>query len=284
MWLVYHHQHARQRWLQKPIISLQIVPRRQNFPIFISNLGCRELVHDCYATMTAKDYRLGHNISELDLSYVTSIALCNRMVQCGITYGYAFPSEASRLKQVASGIQLPSVLCNYIESVGRFVLSSGLSVVPWVDDYRHLFLENNEVQLDPFLLIEEEFRPDQRPEHWPLQIAKITGYNDATTRASRSGMKFRSVDNSDLTGSVEMVVSYARIDTMLLPKAPQIMTEAEAQLGACYRFRDYNQLEQWPGENKELLFDGFTAIPFEPKVVFSDVCVAAFKGASIATE
>lgn len=234
--------------------------------------------------MTAKDHRLNQNISELMLSYVTTLALCNRMVQCGIAFGYAFPTSASRLKQVASGIQLPTVLCQYVESVGRVTLSSGLSVVPHVADYNILFPEGSDLQLDPFLLLgDDALHP--RPADWPINVDVVANYNDATTRASRSGMKFRAVNNTDLTGKVEMVVSFTRIgQSMLLPKAPQVMTEAEAQLGACYRFRDYSQLQDWPGENKELLFDGFTAIPFEPRVVFSDVCVAAFKGSHISTE
>lgn len=262
--------------------SLQIVPRRHYFPIFTSNQGCVDLVRECYDTMIAKDHRLGQHMALHHMQYATCIALFNRMVQCGITYGYSFPRESSRLKQLAHGIQLPSVLATYVESVGLVKMHSGLAVVPYITDYAAWIRQSNGLLVDANDLLGEEDRPAE--EHWALSADRIVQYNGATTRASRTGMRFRSVDNTEYIGRVEMLVSYTRIATMLLPKAPQSMSAAEAQLGACYRFRDYSTIEEWPGENKQLLFDGFTTIPIEPRVVFSDLCVAAFKGASISMD
>lgn len=268
---------------EKPTTSLSIVPRKSYFPIFVSNFGCRDLASDCYRIIQAKDFRLANNITSPQLQYVTAISLLNRMVQCSIHYGYAFPLQASRLKQVASGIQLPSVLATYVEAIGSFVLTSGATVVPYVNDFTPLIIQALDVQFDPTGLLE----PGVVAEHeaWPIHVDTIVTYNEATTRASRSGMNFRIVNNNDFTGRAEMLVSYQHIGAdMLLPKAPQQMSEAEAQLGVCYRFRDYTQREAWLGEHKELMFDAFTAIPVDPKVIFSDVCVAAFKGATVSTD
>lgn len=173
------------------------------------------------------------------------------------------------------------MLATYVESIGSFVLSSGATVVPFVNDYVP-WVKNNVTMVDPMDFLTEEEIAECAGE-WPLHATTIVKYNGATTRAARSGMKFRVVNNTDLTGRVEMVVSYLKLKDMLLPKAPQTMSEAEAQLGVCYRFRDYSEKDIWAGTHKELLFDAFTAIPCEPKVVFSDICVAAFKGATILT-
>lgn len=267
----------------EPPISLSIVPRKKVFPVFTSNLGCQELARLCYRAIQGRDYRLATAVTELQLSYVLIIAFCNRIVQTAIQHGYNFPLEASRLKQVATGIQLPSVLAQYIESIGAVVMASGATVVPFAADYRDLFPNGNKLMVDPATILREAQRPVPNGD-WALDVDWIIEFNDATTRASRTGIRFRAVDNSGFTGRVEMLTSYIMEQGMLLPKAPQVMSEAEAQLGASYRFRNYCDFDGWFGENKALLFDAFTAIPFDPQIVFSDLCVAAFKGAHISTD
>lgn len=251
--------------------------------MFTSNNGCRDLAHLCYRAIRGRDFRLANAITELQLAYVLTIAFCNRVVQTAIRFGYAFPLEASRLKQIATGIQLPSVLAQYIESIGEFQMASAATVVPFAGDYRILFPPETRLMLDPAVILDEADRPVP-PGAWALDVNWIVDYNDATTRASRSGMRFRTVDNNDFKGRAELLTSFIISNEMLLPKAPQVMSEAEAQLGATYRFRNYHEIAQWFGDSKELLFDAFTAIPFDPQIVFSDICVAAFKGAHISME
>lgn len=267
-----------------PVTSLSIVPRLRIFPIFTSNLGCRLLAEQAFNAIRARDFRLAQNITVLQLSYVLTIAFCNRLAQCGIQFGYAFVQNASFLKQIATGIQLPSVLAQYIESIGAVKMASAASVVPYVADYRRLFPPNSDLMVDPADLLFEAGRPIP-PGEWALDSEWIIAYNEATTRASRTGMNFRVVDNTSLNGRSELLVSYLDTpDNMILPKAPQTMSEAEAQLGAVYRFRNYNDRAHWFGMHHELLFDAFTAIPCDPTVVFSDICVAAFKGSFISTD
>lgn len=232
----------------------------------------------------SKDFRLAQNITDLQLAYVLTIAYCNRVVQCSLHLGYAIPSNASRLKQIASGIQLPDVLATYIESIGYVTLPSGATVAPFAGDYAVMFPNLYALMLDPAAILIEAERPVP-PGDWALDTDWIIDFNDATTRAARSGMNFRTVVNSSYEGRLEMVVSYKTTDDgLLLPEAPTNMTEAEAQLGAVYRFRDYELLDDWLGENKELLFNSHIAIPLDPRVIFSDLCVAAFRGMHVVTD
>jgi hypothetical protein len=262
--------------------SLQIVPRIRVFPVFTSNLGCRDLSRLTFQVIQAKDYRLALNISEDQLTYVMTIAYCNRICQVAIHCGYAFPADASRLKQVATGIQLPDVLAKYIEAIGVVQLLSGATIVPFSGDYRTIFPVRSRIMIDPATVLNGARRPVP-PGAWAIDVPYIVAYNEATSRASRSGMKFRTVNHSVYEGRIEMAVSSRREGELLTPVAPQTMTEAEAQLGATYRFRMYNELEQWFGTDKPLLFDAFTAIPFDPRILFSDACVAAFSGATVDT-
>lgn len=238
----------------------------------------------CFQTVRCKDFRLAANITELQLTYALCIAFCNRIAQCSIYHGYSYPENASRLKQVASGIQLPAVLASYIESIGSVTMSNGVTVVPYVTTPDLLFPSTNLQMIGPGAILGLAGR-EIPPTPWQLDDNWIIAYNDATTRAARSGMNFRPVDNSTYTGRLEMLVSYrATDDGLLLPEAPQSMTEAEAQLGAVYRFRDRNNTFHWLGDNHELLFNSHTAIPLDPHVLFSDICVAAFKGMFVSTD
>lgn len=234
--------------------------------------------------MQGKDFRLANNISELQLRYVLSLAYCNRVAQTAISKCYAFPRGASYLKQVCTGIYLPDILAKYIEAIGSVSLLSGATIVPYAGNYKDMFPEGSDLMLDPASILLEAGREVDTTSEWPIDDRWIVDYNSATTRASRSGMNFRIVNNASYEGRVEMAVSYTVQGELLLPGAPQVMSEAEAQLGACYRFRNRTDLPGWLGENTELLFDAFTAIPFRERVLFGDACAASFAGARVVPE
>lgn len=209
------------------------------------------------------------------MAYVLSLAFANRVVQCAQTFGYAFPDDASRLKQVATGIQLPEVLCLYIEALGRYRLASGIYVAPYVQDYRQWF--TSPLMLDPKELLIEAGRAPGRG-NWSIDKDWILHWNDSTTRASRSGMNFRTVNNLAFEGKPEMTVSCIQVGDETIAVAPQVITSAEAQKGACYQFRHYGDRADWVGTNKDLLFDACQSTPFDIEVVYNDCCVASFRG------
>lgn len=237
-----------------------------------------------YRVIRDKDYRIAQNITELMLTYVTILAYCNRVVQTAISTVTAVPQQASRLKQVTNGILLPDVLCRYIESIGKVEMASGVVLVPWAAEYENMFPEGCRIMIDPAEILAEMGRPiPEGP--WAIDVDVVIAYNAATSRGARSGIGFREVDNSTLSGREEMFVSYQEEqDQMLTPFAPQRMSSATIQLGACYQFRNYAEIRQWFGRNKQLLFNAFTTIPFEPGIVITNACVASFTGHKISTE
>lgn len=237
----------------------------------------------CYNVILRKDYRLAQNITTAQLQYVLTIAWISRLVQCANTLGYANIDGESQLKRAAKAIQLPNILAQYIEALGRFELSSGAVIAPYAHDYRQLFPIDSPLMMDPADLLDVAGRPvPDGP--WPIDKEWILEYNEATTRAARSGMGFRLVDNSTYEGRVEMVVSYRQDDEGLYtPFSPQRIAEAEAHLGAIYRYRDMTETLFWPGTNHELVAPTFTGNRVDPDIGLSDLLVASFKGTIMPT-
>lgn len=206
--------------------------------------------------------------------YVTCVAYIDRIVQCGYTFGYSLPPDRSTLRASAKGIRLPDVLAKYIESIGSVRLTSGCVVAPYCGTYAQLFPEGHAYQVPPTEFLQRAGR-DIPDNHWRLDTEWIINYNANATRASKSGVVFRPV-RDELEGRNEMIVSYEHFDDRIVPYAPEALLESEAQLGACYAFRQANDTINWLGGNKYLLSDTFEARAINPDVHFSDACIASF--------
>lgn len=260
--------------------GLQNAPKAKYFPVFTSNFGVTQLAEIVYRTLIGRDFKLATSVTQLQLEYVLTIAFINRVVQCAITTGTNLNiPEASRLKQVSKGINLPGVLVKYIESIGTFCLQNGATVIPQAGGYRQMFPLDSRLVRDPLTILREAGRNDQGFAEWPIDTDWIEAWNQSTTRQSRLGMKFSTVGDT-IEGRVEMVCSY-RIDNDAFPSriecfAPQDATEVETRLGSVYAFRNVDELQQWPGGNKPLVFHSHTAGNIEPHQFFADVCVSSF--------
>lgn len=205
------------------------------------------------------------------------MAWTSRVVQCANHYGYAIITSESPLKMATKGIQLPNVLAQYIESIGKVDLATGARIVPFAGEPATLFPPGHPLMLNPVDILIAAERPVPHGD-WNIDREWIVEYNEATSRASRSGIGFRTVDNTSFEGRLEMAVSFTQDEDLLLPHAPQRMPESVAHLGAMYRFRDYAVVMDWPGANKELLHNTFLARPVDPLTEFSEMCVASFSG------
>lgn len=262
-----------------PVTSLNMVPRLPYFPIFTSNQGCHDLALYTYNIMQCRDFRFASMITLDQMEYVLLLSYFNRVNLTAIYYGYDHPLNTSRLKDVATGIRLPTILAQYIESIGMVETISTSNIVPLAGDYESLFPSDHMV--DPADVLRRAGR-EVPAGSWAVDNRWVVEWNNATARASKSGMKFRKVDNSTLTGRCEMLVSFRATTEhgRVLPVCSQVLTEAEGQLGAIYRFRDYDYLGQLPGEYNDLVHDTFEGRSFIPEVAFSDICATAFNGVS----
>lgn len=257
--------------------SLHLKSRISYYQVFTSNLACYHLGRQCHQVIEFKDYRLAQNITVEQLQYVLTIAWISRTVQIANRLGYAMIQGESLLKLASSGIQLPNLLAQYVECLGTIELSSGANLVPRAGQYRDMFPKHHPFMMDPGDLLQAAGRPIPLGE-WPIDRQWILEYNEATTRAARSGIGFRKVDYSTTEGRVEQIVSYRPIgDGLYVPYAPQRITEAQAHLGVIYRFRDRTDSDFWYGVNQHLVSDTFIGLPMDPLVEFSNLCVDALR-------
>lgn len=253
--------------------GIMVQPRLRYFPIFCSNLGVSELSRVMFQTILGRDARMAQAITQLQCEYVLTIAYINRLVQCGLELGYAYVPGASDLKTISKGIELPHTLVKYVESLGAFKLSSGVTVVPWVAPYGDMFNNADADQLmrSPADILIDAGR-DVPDGDWPIDRQWILDWNMNTTRPSRLGFKFSKIGDS-FDGRAEMVCSYGTVpgdDLRIQAYTPQLMTDAEAQLGACYRFRNIAESEQWLGGVPELTYFACIGSAFEPNVLLAE--------------
>jgi hypothetical protein len=70
------------------------------------------------------------------------------------------PSDASRLNSLVKAVKLPTVICNYIESIGRVTLANGASVVPHIANTLQELLDYDRFLDDKPLALARRFRRD----------------------------------------------------------------------------------------------------------------------------
>lgn len=217
--------------------------------------------------MRGYDSQTGNLISIYQLAYVTTIAYAYRICSVAHHAGYALPRDLSRLKDCATSIRLPEFLAHYIEGIGCVTTASGAPVAPYAGNYRDLFPVESTVTLDPAEILAMADRPVPDGD-WALDRQWILDYFNSVSRATRKGMKFRCVDYSAYQGRVEMLVTCSIVDgETALAYCPQPITEAEAFLGASYRYRDHMDREQWLGNNLGLVQTTFVSAPFNVDVL-----------------
>lgn len=275
--------------LEKGLLS---VPRETAFEVYTSNKGIEPLCTVTHSVITGKDFRLGNLITLLQLQYVTNIVFLNRCVQVSIKYGKSFPTRSSVLKQVASSIPLPGVLCDYIECLGAFKLPTGTTVIPYMKDWDTMFgllpaidpmppIQgiNGNLYLDPRRTLQLANRPIP-PDDWAIDFDWIQNYISATSRASRSGIGFRTV-NPDFEGKLPLLAGFNdEFDSLQHASGPLEGLEPELQLGACYRFRDDRARDDWlidPDYNYNyLVYGAFETNVFRPETFFTSRVHTAF--------
>lgn len=256
---------------------------RKPFIIYVGNHGVKTLSRSIFGMMQARDSKITEKVSELQLRYVLTLAYTNRVVQTALHYGYKLDiPEASQLKRAAESIQLPGILAKYVESIGVFKLATGAEVAPFAGSYFEMFPENHAYQISPVMILTEAERTIPN-DHWHIDYRWIEEWNINTTRPSRGGMGFTSVNYASYDGRLEMLVSYrSSIDPddplaseSLVAVAPQQLSEAEGMLGGVYKFRDYDAKHSWLPGVRELLFAQFYSTEFQAESFLATLVIAS---------
>lgn len=236
------------------------VPLKTYFQVYTSNII--DLYSDTfYDILVAADNYINKSLTKLQCRYVLTMAITNRMVQCGVKLGYSIPKGSELLRVASQHILLPDFLCKYVEAVGR-VEMNGIQIVPYITDYQEL-VSYAEYFADPGSILQQAGRsiPDNI---WKVDRSWITDYNIAIARVSRLRLGLRQILECT-EGRHEMLIGYILYDELSIPIAPSNFTRSEFQLGACYKFRCYDQFRAWPGEDNYCLPRLFQSEMVDPK-------------------
>jgi len=109
---------------------------------------------------------------------------------------------------------------------------------------------------------------------WSIDVDWINAWNKHTTRPSRQGMHFTTVDYENVEGRLEMACTYEIISTTYVRGlCPQAAPESDVKLGSIYKFRPENGRG---AHNPDLLFGSHATKDFVYQTFVADYVVHSF--------
>lgn len=259
------------------VLSRSMFQRRRFYQILCSNFGATMLCEIVFNSIQFRDFRTAANVSVYQLTYCVVLAQWARLASVSTELGYIIGDvpDLSKLINSVKGLQLPAVLAKYVECLGSYTAASGVALAPWFSS-RPNMQSRHISHIDPDDLLEQAGRevPDN---YWSIDRDWIALWNQATTRPSRLGMHFRPIKWAELDGTPEFIVSPARGDEgYIRPTAPQLLTDAEGQLGSVYRFREFAELRHWPEQTALVCTKLAFGTEFHPEEFWSGVVTTSF--------
>lgn len=219
-----------------------------------------EIVHRC---IIRRDQRLGTQISEPLLRYVTTITLVYRLANVSVTNAYSYElEELINLKVMAEAAILPETIARYIECIGT-VNHEGVTYAPHVqsaDTYRKMIT-------DALADIPEEFRSGAELK----DTRAFMEYMECTSRSYKSGVKMRKIKEA-CEGTPEFLAAYRGSKDEATAYYPVSVLEPAAQLGAAYRLRDLSTVETWLGHRDSITYN-FSSYVYDQCMLLSQCTI-----------
>lgn len=238
----------------------------RHFPVWIENIGIVSVSNAIFKSLKGRDYKMGEFVTVELLTYVTVLSWWNRIVQCGLEYGYNINSpDISILKQATRGIYLPNISRRYVDSIGSYKLTSGAEIVPHVPDIMGSFPNI----LTPGDVLRQAGRPVP-PGPWSIDYEWIQTWNTKTLRSTRYALGF-ALGTQTFEGRAEFSCSYEHAENgRIVPYAPLAIPEDELDLGAAFMYRNHEAREDWRGEYDYLVYRTHTGESFNLDQFLSD--------------
>lgn len=248
-------------------------PVTQTFPIFTSNLGIPSLVKCVYRDYSLFDQQFSSCITETQLCYITTLAFVNR---CMTAQLFVRDANTHELERVANPLMLPSVLADYIESIGLVMLPAGIIVSPLITQDESWLRHELITHPDHYLVLEEVATT---PTTWGIHIPWIEIYNGMVDKLDPLVQStFRRV-TSLRSGSLEMLVSIRKLEeNSWQALSPVKMSLHQALRSGCRQYRDVADASRWPGFHNELLHECFRSQPYDPELVMTHEVLSSLLG------
>jgi hypothetical protein len=234
-------------------------PLQLQFELATQFTGVRHVTNCFYDLLSVRDSKTTSYFSALEFHYIVLLSVYYRCATVANTAKTTIILGLHDLSIALKGLLLPDAVATYVETFGRFKLSSGASVVPYfrgIHDMQHLpgfvdpvtgFRTINQIRE------EKELPPYGAQGDWNISIQIITNYSKALARMSKGIVDFRSVNFDELEGRAEFVSCY-EVDgnTRIRCYSYDNVDQAACQLGAAFRFRHCGQPDV--GVNMEPMF------------------------------
>lgn len=115
--------------------GLRRVVAQRLYQIICTNAQLPDLCDAVYASIQGRDSKTAEHISALQLQYVTCLCYYYRLTSIAELYGYPPNLQStSELRMTTKGIQLPGILCKYIEALGPVRMNAETRVTPWLNE------------------------------------------------------------------------------------------------------------------------------------------------------
>lgn len=266
-------------------------PNLDCYPIFVSLHGLISLCFQLHENLKLRDRQMYH-LSASEIFYPSLQYAILKMMRCDAVRGYV-DQNLSILESTFSDVMFPSIIADYLDSIGRFTMSNGITVAPslkWIQwNDREMIAPCSYVKrhfIHPGLCVPGyQFPQWYECVHADVQIPQIdSGYvsiaqwafvPDAIQRYRRLIPRMtKSVDMRVPTPSCEgqsnIIVSRQKTDRfdLICGCAPQLVSDEVARLGAVFGWNDYAERGGWPGD-RELLLPWTTGMMFSLSNVLS---------------
>lgn len=223
-------------------------PLQNQFELQTQFTGVRHVTNCFYDLLSVRDSKTTSYFSALEFHYIVLLSVYYRCATVSNAAKTTIILGLHDLSIALKGLLLPDAVATYVETFGRFKLSSGATVVPYfrgIHDMQQLpgFVDPvtglrviNQIRED------KELQPYASQGDWNISIQIITNYSKALARMSKGIVDFRSVNYDELEGRAEFVSCY-EVDgnTRIRCYAYDNIDQVSCQLGAAYRFRQSGQ-------------------------------------------
>lgn len=218
---------------------------RTAYELDTSFRGIFDLCSIFYNILQNRDSKIANLMTAYHLQYVTLLSIIYRCCLVAQTSTTTIIRNLSYLKETVDKLLLPDVICQYVETVGYYKLSTGITVIPFIRRYG--IMKEQLDFVDPVAILAMMNLPDPGTD-WSINDDVILQYKSAISRVLKNAVQLRLVNNVELEAKPEFIACYETLpDRRVVPSAFEQMNATQCTYGAVMKFRDVETRNEWQG-------------------------------------
>lgn len=267
------------------VASAQLTtPHYECHPIFISLHGLLSLCIHLHENLRVRDRQM-MSITAADLVYTSLVYAITKILRCDASNGYV-DEALSILEPTMNGVMFPAIIADYLDSIGKWTMSNGLTIAPsfrfvlWnkqvPDERNDTYIKRHFIHpglLHPGLVLPEWYHmcladlqiPTVEPsfvtcERWCLMPDVIQRYRRLIPRMTKSVDMRVPLPSCQGQQNILVCRKTENVDS-IIGCAPERLPEETAQVGAVFGWNYFDCRRSWPGD-KHLLTPWTSGVTF----------------------